>query len=534
MPSPARPVQRTSGSVVAEPKALAAANERRLEETIARFRRLGFDPVLVGTSDRVGDHPAPPRMGRTAPVDSGAAGHEARRGRSHERVACGRHRARGPATHPCGGRARDGRRRRHVQLRGRGQARREEGSTPRACGSSPIRGPFAQVGPTTTRRSTVGSDVVVRLEQRLGCLDLACAPDQGVRRIRLPAARVSARVAGGGVTTGRARGRRRASSHECRPPPSAPPRRRTGSRRSCPPRRATPVAWQSCSQSRPRRSGSSRSCSPRSACGRVAGPGRARSSSYGRSGSSASRPGDRLRTAGARRTSSRASPARTERSRSPSDASRFAWSATSPDPEGAVRLAERVEERTLMTHRRDPPRRPRSVEGRGPADPTPAAPRCRRGGRCGRRSRSSSRSARTHVRPPSCRRGRTASSCWTSRQASRTRRTGGSRRRSTGSHARADATGSSSSRIRRIRRCRRARPPVSSARSSDSSTYRGRRPPAARLSLRPTPGRTSSAQALGSRPGSSSRSTSSAPGTSAAPASSSSATSTTTRGTSKP
>ena len=33
-------------------KALAAANERRLEETIGRFRRLGFDPVLVGTSDR--------------------------------------------------------------------------------------------------------------------------------------------------------------------------------------------------------------------------------------------------------------------------------------------------------------------------------------------------------------------------------------------------------------------------------------------------------------------------------------------------
>ena len=65
-------------------------------------------------------------------------------------------------------------------------------------------GPFAQVGPTTTRRSTLGSDVVVRLEQRLGCLDLACAPDQGVRRIHLPAARVSARVAGGGVTTGRA------------------------------------------------------------------------------------------------------------------------------------------------------------------------------------------------------------------------------------------------------------------------------------------------------------------------------------------
>jgi len=30
---------------------LRAANERRLEETIARFRRLGFDPVLIGTSE---------------------------------------------------------------------------------------------------------------------------------------------------------------------------------------------------------------------------------------------------------------------------------------------------------------------------------------------------------------------------------------------------------------------------------------------------------------------------------------------------
>jgi uncharacterized protein (DUF58 family) len=33
-------------------EAQAAANERRLEESITRFRRLGFDPVVVGTSDR--------------------------------------------------------------------------------------------------------------------------------------------------------------------------------------------------------------------------------------------------------------------------------------------------------------------------------------------------------------------------------------------------------------------------------------------------------------------------------------------------
>lgn len=65
-------------------------------------------------------------------------------------------------------------------------------------------GPFAQAGPTRSTHGTEGSAVVVRLEQRLSCLDLACAPVQGIRRIRLPAARVTARQAGGGVTTGRA------------------------------------------------------------------------------------------------------------------------------------------------------------------------------------------------------------------------------------------------------------------------------------------------------------------------------------------
>jgi len=34
-------------------EALAAANERRLADTIGRFQHLGFDPVVVGTSDRV-------------------------------------------------------------------------------------------------------------------------------------------------------------------------------------------------------------------------------------------------------------------------------------------------------------------------------------------------------------------------------------------------------------------------------------------------------------------------------------------------
>ena len=33
-------------------RALSESNERRLGATITRFRRLGFDPVVVGTNDR--------------------------------------------------------------------------------------------------------------------------------------------------------------------------------------------------------------------------------------------------------------------------------------------------------------------------------------------------------------------------------------------------------------------------------------------------------------------------------------------------
>jgi hypothetical protein len=40
-----------------EARERARANERRLDELHARFRRLGFDPVLLGTSDprEIGD-----------------------------------------------------------------------------------------------------------------------------------------------------------------------------------------------------------------------------------------------------------------------------------------------------------------------------------------------------------------------------------------------------------------------------------------------------------------------------------------------
>lgn len=207
-------------------------------------------------------------------------------------------------------------------------------------------GPFAQVGPTTTRRSSLGSAVVVRLEQRLGCLDLACAPVQGVRRIRLPAARVTARVAGGGVTTGRASAVAVAVA----------PRVSTAAVRAAAPpyRQQTELS------------------PPTGDAGRLAGllavaaatlgfvavlvavlglrpRGRARAregelmralrllrESAGRPAPDRRRAADLVsRVAGADGAQSLAD-----------DAAHFAWSATSPDPEGTVGLAERVEERT--------------------------------------------------------------------------------------------------------------------------------------------------------------------------------------------
>jgi hypothetical protein len=65
-------------------------------------------------------------------------------------------------------------------------------------------GPLAQVGPARTTRSTEGSAVVVTLEQHLACLDLSCTPARGIRRVRLPVARVAAGPAGHVVATGRA------------------------------------------------------------------------------------------------------------------------------------------------------------------------------------------------------------------------------------------------------------------------------------------------------------------------------------------
>ena len=165
-----------------------------------------------------------------------------------------------------------------------------------------------------------------------------------------------------------------------------------------------------------------------------------------------------------------------------------------------------------MSAQRDPPRRPRSAEGRRPRGP----------GACGSSLRGVVVAAaalalvvslRTHpaMRPPSCLRGRTASSCWTSRQASRTRRT-------RGIAATLDRLARSRGRYGLVLfsdTAYQALPPGTPARGARHVRAILRRTeaddaPAARLSLRPTPGRTRSARALGSRPGSSSRSTSSA------------------------
>jgi hypothetical protein len=65
-------------------------------------------------------------------------------------------------------------------------------------------GPLAPIGPTRTTRRVEGSMVVVTLEQRLACLDLACTPGEGMHPVRLPAPRVVAELAGGGEARGRA------------------------------------------------------------------------------------------------------------------------------------------------------------------------------------------------------------------------------------------------------------------------------------------------------------------------------------------
>jgi hypothetical protein len=66
-------------------------------------------------------------------------------------------------------------------------------------------GPFAQIGPASTTRTRKGRTVGVRLEQRIACLDLACAPTAESRRgIELPPASVSARLVSGGVVAAKA------------------------------------------------------------------------------------------------------------------------------------------------------------------------------------------------------------------------------------------------------------------------------------------------------------------------------------------
>lgn len=65
-------------------------------------------------------------------------------------------------------------------------------------------GPFTQIAPSTTTRTQVGHTLVVRLEQRIACLDPGCAPTGGTRHGGLPPASVSARLASGGAVTARA------------------------------------------------------------------------------------------------------------------------------------------------------------------------------------------------------------------------------------------------------------------------------------------------------------------------------------------
>lgn len=80
---------------------------------------------------------------------------------------------------------------------------------PRAVDAASIRifadaGPLVPTGPARTTQRIEGSALVVTLVQRVACLDLACAPTQGAHGVRLPAARVVAELPGRGAKTGRA------------------------------------------------------------------------------------------------------------------------------------------------------------------------------------------------------------------------------------------------------------------------------------------------------------------------------------------
>ena len=311
----------------------------------------------------------------------------------------------GAATHPCGGPSLRRRRRRPVQLRGRGQARRERARhLERAYlrRHRALRAGRADENQAQHRGARPSSS---RSSSGLPASILPARPVQGPP-IRLPAARVPP-----------ARRRRRrddgaspAVAVAVEPRVStaavgaaAPPYRRADAAARRDERRRPP--GRGCSPSQPRCSGSSRLLLARlSACGRVrSGPGRARSSSRGRSASSASRPAarsgpqacGRSRLARGRRGGSavarrRCHPLRLVRDLSP----------TASDAVAArrARRGRALDERT----ERDPARRLRSRSERGAGGPGACALLALGGGASSRpRSRSSSRSAHDPARPRS-------------------------------------------------------------------------------------------------------------------------------------
>ena len=143
-PGSARPTRRLARSAPGRgpcggERAPARADDRAVQAARLRPGRRGHQ--------RPGrDHPAPPRLGRTAPVAQASRGMKLVAAVAHERLACRGHRARRPATHPCGGRTCDGRRRRHVHATWSRPGSTRKGSTPRACVSSPIPGPSRRSG----------------------------------------------------------------------------------------------------------------------------------------------------------------------------------------------------------------------------------------------------------------------------------------------------------------------------------------------------------------------------------------------------
>ena len=282
----------------ADAERLARANEQRLRTTLAELRRLGFDPVLVGTSDEAAIEQALPRVGRPAASDPAAAAVNAVRSAMAVAVAVVGFAAAAPGaaraaplsvhatTQPSSVGVGDA-----FTLRRRRPRRRRRWSTQRAV--TIVRGRRGRSHRSATRSSR-GAPRASASRSGWRASTRACVPARRPAhgdRAAGPSARSTARRReGGGGRSARSPSRSSLVCRRTRCAPDAPP---TASRRRSHGRAADRAGSQSPRASRRPCSRSRASCSPRprrGACDLRAPP-RAlpRSRSRVRSGSSANR-----------------------------------------------------------------------------------------------------------------------------------------------------------------------------------------------------------------------------------------------------